>query len=572
MLGKLRNLLYLYGFVLIFIVGFFLRYAHLSNIPSGLNPDEAAIGYNAYSILKTGKDEYGKLLPLYFRSFDDYKLPVYIYLTTASIKVFGMNEFAVRFPSMLFGSLSIVALYFLVLELSKKKNLAILASFLLAINPWHVFFSRAGFEVNVATSFALFGTWFFMLGIRKKINNPLLFLSIISFVISIYCYNVSRIVSLLIFCGLIILNWKIISKIPKYLLISFGLLFIAFLFPLITTLFSGSGLANQSGNFITGNIEKAKFIELRSYFIMFPDLFSKIFFNNLASIFLQYLRNIFGYFSFDFFFIRGTGQQISTVGNFGTFYFLELPFILTGFILGIKKKIAFLWPFYLWLIIVVLITSLTREVPHATRSFMIVIPMIVFSAYGCIEIIKYLLKQRKYIYTSLLISIYTIASIYLIINFFLVYFVYFPVRYAKDWREEDKKLVAFIRENEYKYDKIIFDKQTNFNYTTLLFYLNYPPEKYQNNAIYQKDGLLNLLSKVDKYEFRDIDWDRDFDMKNSVSILFVVSPSNTGGKGIMKTLYLPTRPIDVPANGIIVGYPYAEPIYLLLEKLKYENL
>src|ERR1700689_3486693 len=86
--------------LLLFLVLFSaaLRLVNISGNPPGLYQDESAIGYNAYSILKTGKDEYGVSYPLYFESFGDYKLPVYIYLTAISIKLFGMNEFAVRFP------------------------------------------------------------------------------------------------------------------------------------------------------------------------------------------------------------------------------------------------------------------------------------------------------------------------------------------------------------------------------------------------------------------------------------------------------------------------------------------
>src|ERR1035437_524898 len=87
----------------ILLIAFTLRFYRLSEIPMGLDNDETAIGYNAYSIEQTGRDEYGTFMPLYFRSFDDYKLPVYIYMTAISEKVFGVNEFAVRFSSMFFG-------------------------------------------------------------------------------------------------------------------------------------------------------------------------------------------------------------------------------------------------------------------------------------------------------------------------------------------------------------------------------------------------------------------------------------------------------------------------------------
>ena len=56
---------------LIVILAFLLRFYQLSTNPPGLNLDEVAIGYNAYSILRTGRDEYGKFLPIVFRSHDD---------------------------------------------------------------------------------------------------------------------------------------------------------------------------------------------------------------------------------------------------------------------------------------------------------------------------------------------------------------------------------------------------------------------------------------------------------------------------------------------------------------------
>src|SRR3989338_344065 len=76
-----------------------LRFYQLGQNPPSLDWDETAHGYNAYSILKTGRDEYGYKFPLYFRSFDDYKPPIYTYLVVPAVAIFGLNDFAVRFPS-----------------------------------------------------------------------------------------------------------------------------------------------------------------------------------------------------------------------------------------------------------------------------------------------------------------------------------------------------------------------------------------------------------------------------------------------------------------------------------------
>src|SRR3990167_9268964 len=106
----------LLGLFGITILGAFLRLYRLGDIPNGLYQDETAIGYNAYSLLQTGKDEYGRFMPVYFQSFGDWKLPVYVYATVPSIALFGLTGFAVRFPSAVFGILTIPAMYFFVKE------------------------------------------------------------------------------------------------------------------------------------------------------------------------------------------------------------------------------------------------------------------------------------------------------------------------------------------------------------------------------------------------------------------------------------------------------------------------
>src|SRR3989344_6642029 len=98
---------------LIIVLAFLLRLWQLGNIPPSPDWDEVALGYDAYSIIQTGKDEFGKFLPVVLRSFDDYKPALYAYLIIPAIFLFGLTTFAVRFPSAVFGVISVVAVYYL---------------------------------------------------------------------------------------------------------------------------------------------------------------------------------------------------------------------------------------------------------------------------------------------------------------------------------------------------------------------------------------------------------------------------------------------------------------------------
>ena len=158
--------------VLILIVAFFLRFYQLGTNPPSLTWDEAAWGYNAYSLGIDGKDEFGRFLPLdYLESFGDFKPPVYAYLDVIPIRIFGLNEFAVRFPSAFLGVLTVLFTYFLTKRIfwqSERKNLyGLTSALILAISPWHIMLSRAAFEANVATFFIVLGVFLFLTAVNS---------------------------------------------------------------------------------------------------------------------------------------------------------------------------------------------------------------------------------------------------------------------------------------------------------------------------------------------------------------------------------------------------------------------
>jgi len=146
--------------VCVVFLAFTLRFVSIEYAPPSLNWDEVSHGYNAYSILKTGKDEWGETFPSLFRAFGDYKLPVYIYLTALSEALFGLNSFSVRLPSVLAGVAAVVFTFLLVRRLFNKE-VALIAALLVSIEPWTFFLSRTALEANVSITFVIAGVYFF---------------------------------------------------------------------------------------------------------------------------------------------------------------------------------------------------------------------------------------------------------------------------------------------------------------------------------------------------------------------------------------------------------------------------
>ena len=175
--------------LLIVLISFSLRFYRLSDYPA-LNADEAAIGYNAYSLIETGKDEHGNPWPIHFQSFNDFKPGLYFYLVIPFVKFLGLNEWAVRIPGALLGVATVFLLYLLVRQMFKDERLALVSSFFLAISPWHIHFSRGGWEVNTATFFIVLGLWLFIKALEKP---KFFFLSAVSFALSLYTYHVARV-------------------------------------------------------------------------------------------------------------------------------------------------------------------------------------------------------------------------------------------------------------------------------------------------------------------------------------------------------------------------------------------
>ena len=210
--------------ILIFLISFFLRAYKVTNNPP-LLWDEAGLGYNAYSILETGKDEYGKSFPLIFKSFGDYKPGLYIYLAIPFVKIFGLNELSIRLPSIILGSLIPILLYLLIITFDKNKyKLAMIIAWVTCFNPYNIHYSRGAWETNIITFEIILLCLLFL---RKKYLASAVFLGL-----SLYTYQSGKLVGLLVILILFIIKKFELLK-PKFIIpifvlalpIAFGLLF-----------------------------------------------------------------------------------------------------------------------------------------------------------------------------------------------------------------------------------------------------------------------------------------------------------------------------------------------------------
>jgi 4-amino-4-deoxy-L-arabinose transferase-like glycosyltransferase len=197
--------------LIVLLITFFgagLRIWGFPTIPSELNRDEAALGYNAFSLLKTGHDEWGVTWPVVFKSFGDFKLPGYIYLLIPFVQFFGLTPVAVRLPSLLAGILLVPLAIAFIFQLSKNRGFALLAGLAISVSPWAIHYSRVGFEANVALT--LMVACFTLLLTKKSFGKSQWFGLILLF-LSLMTYN-SPLLLLYPFLGLLLLlkriSWK----------------------------------------------------------------------------------------------------------------------------------------------------------------------------------------------------------------------------------------------------------------------------------------------------------------------------------------------------------------------------
>lgn len=484
--------------VSIIVLGFILRFVGLNSSPPGFNADEAALGYNAFSILKTGKDEWGEAFPLIFKSFGDYKPGLYVYLTIPFVAVFGLTEFAVRLPSIFLGTLSILLMYFLAKEIFKRESVGLSTAFLLSISPWAIHFSRGAWEANIATFFMVLGTLFFVKGLT---NFRFFYTSVLSFVFSIYAYQSTRLIVPLFGVLLFIGYFK---KIGNKRTIPIGIFGVVLLLPLIFASLNNKGLARFQGVSIFGDKGPISRIEKERGYHQNPNgLVAKITHNKFYEYSTYFLDNYFDHFSPSFLFTQGDPLKRNKVPETGQLYLFEILTLLTGILFLIRNKIPNSQILFFWVLVGPVAAALTYQSPHALRALNMVIPLTIISGLGLSQIFEQLQKLR---FKKIIQGIALLIVFYFFMDYLHQYYVHLPKQYSLEWEYGFSEVVPYAFQNYNDYEKITVTDRYDQPYILFLFYSKYDPLKYQQTKKTEGDNNFGFITvkAFDKFEFRKI--------------------------------------------------------------------
>lgn len=539
MLKKILLNIDAYLFLIVVLAGI-LRLLYLDYAPPSLNWDEVSHGYNAYSILTTGKDEWGLSFPAIFRAYGDYKLPGYIYLTAISEKFLGLNELAVRLPGALAGIGTVIFTYLVVFELFKKKGLANLSAFLVAVEPWSLFLSRGAFEANLSLFFIVSGVYYFLKSFAKP---KFLIPSAILVGLSVWTYNSARIFVPILGIVLVIVYWKELSgqfkKNKAVFVVPFAVILLFFI-PMFIQLLQPIGQARYGKVSILDEGAIATINQARNTSKL-PTTLNRLVNNRYAYFTQKFVINWASHYSGTFLFFKGgTDYQFSIPGR-GIIYWVDIIPMIVGLLWLVVKRSKANALLIAWFLLSPIPSAITNEAPQVLRAIvMLPVPMII-TATGVYEIANWL-HIRFRISSGAVIAIYVVLIYLFLENYGIDYIKSYRINYSWSWQYGYKQAVTYAKDHYGDYDKIITTKDYGEPHEFFLFYLKYSPDKYRNdpNLIRFEQSNWFWVDRFDKFYFVN-DWQIPKDKavfvleskketidctKKSTRCLLITSPGN----------------------------------------------
>lgn len=508
----MKNKIYIGLVIFVIIIGLFLRTVGLDKSPPSLGFDEAALGYNAYSILKTGRDEYGSWLPLSLRSFNDFKPALYAYLTVPFVYFLGLNATAVRMVSALAGTGSLVFLYLLLNKFIRNKWLLLLVFTILSVEPYRLHFSRSAFETNLSAMF-FGGGAYFLLTTKGKIKT---FLTAVFLGLAAYSYHSARLSA-----PLLILLWAIdpIKRLQKNikfdwkkLLPLFGLILICI--PIF--------VMNNSSLLLTRFRQENVFNRFYPYApkeILNPISFVYYFLGIISGHVFSYISPInLNFRIYDW--VKMSPQFIPGMGMLG---WLEGILFLIGFIFilgNIFKSFRYRYLVY-WMIAGIAPAAATWTWYHPLRSLNIFLAIEIIVALGFWRI-WLLIRKGGHIGPPIQFLVGGLVCIVMLVT--MVFTINNELKYSAFENNGEyqpggyKEGMPYFSSISDKYSRVIIDTPHAQGFIFFLFYTQFDPATLHKHAdIRPSPGVEgNLNFNFDKYVFRKVNWPDDYKLENTL--------------------------------------------------------
>jgi len=559
----------LFWLVVILLVASFLRLWKLGTVPVSLFGDELDVGYQAYSILKTGRDYYGNFLPLHFHSLAEYRTPLFLYSAVPTVAVFGISAWGVRLPAAIFGILGVWAMYLLIKELIREREekvregIALLSAAVLAFSPWHIQYSRAAFEVTQLLFLLLIGLYFFFRGIR---SGKYLWVSALCFVLTPWVYSTAKLFTPILLLFLLLVWRKEIFSLPKkYLLWAVITLAVIGAPVAYSTLFGGGAqrygyVSVFSDPTTEPEVGTARFVDARARGEkgtgLNPTLVDRAIHNKFTFWGKNVIWNYLQPFSSDFLFNRGDPNLRHSLEGMGMFFKVEAVALIVGLALyftdkGQDRKLKMLIGF--WILAGVIPAAITRDGGnHATRLILILPPLVFLIAYGIIAGLNLFKGKTRILVGLLYLGMFMACFFFYQHN----YWVHNPTYSERWWHTGYGEAIKTIKSIQGDYDKVVISTANEPPWVFFAGWYEYPPGDWQKNFPTEHKKMLENVGEVsyiDKFYFGSYggnmyDWGKLFNKKTlylavakEVGVNLILEPQRTPGDlNLLKTIAYPS--------------------------------
>jgi len=476
----LRGFFFVVLSALIVITVVFLRFYKLGKVPQGLNIDEASYGYEAYSLLITGRDSWNHSWPLTLTSFGDNKPAGLAYAAIPFVKLFGLSPLAVRLPTALSDLVTLIFLFLTLGLFSDKLLLNLGLTVLFALSPWDYSISRLFYETNLGLTFLAAGLYYLLRSFKTNHTPPIIslaFLALSGYFYAVFRYLSLMLVALYFFC-------PVRHKKGKSLLV-----YLLFIFPLLFLMFSPTGLRRLSQEGIERErghqIEIAKARNTCYLSLKASPIFSKscyVFWNLPLARVEGSFRTYLALLSPRYLFLEGTQKDILPFSQ-GPYFSYLAPFYLVGLaVLGYRLLKQHRLSQYL------LLSYLGSAIPVAAAEQLMIHRHVLglYLAYliiaiGLTSTLTYLHEHLPR-YLPFLSLVFVCTSFFAVTKYQWLYHTVYTKLTPEAFNYDAAELYHYVIAHQSDYDLVV-DRAHDDGPLFFAFYSLYDPALYQTKAV-----------------------------------------------------------------------------------------